>query len=137
MNTVTLTGRLTRDPELRYTQGGTAICNMNVAVDRGLSKEKKLEAQANGQPVADFINVVVWGKMGETAANYLVKGRLVGITGRIQTGSYDHKDGYKVYTTDVVCTQIDFLEFGDKKKDNQGFSGTDGFQPVDNEDIPF
>ena len=136
MNMVGLTGRLTRDPELRYTQGGTAICNMNVAVDRGLSKEKKLEAQANGQPVADFINVVVWGKMGETAANYLIKGRLVGITGRIQTGSYDHKDGYKVYTTDVVASNVDFLEWGEKK-DNQGFIGTSGFQPVDNGDIPF
>lgn len=136
MNTVALTGRLTRDPELRYTQGGIAICNMNIAVDRGLSKEKKEEAQANNQATADFINVVIWGKMGETAANYLSKGRLVGITGRIQTGSYDHKDGYKVYTTDVVASNVDFLEWGEKK-DNQGFSGTSGFQPVDNGDIPF
>mgnify|MGYP001946526356 FL=1 len=89
--------------------------------------------------MADFINVVVWGKMGETAANYLVKGRLVGITGRIQTGSYDHKDGHKVYTTDVVCTQIDFLEWGDKKKDNNtNYNTPDGFHSTDNSDeIPF
>ena len=134
MNNVTLIGRLTRDPEMRYIPSGTAVCNFNLAVDKGLNKDKKQEMQSKGQPTADFINIIVWGKMGESCANYLVKGRLVGIQGRIQSGRYE-KDGRTVYTTDVVANQVEFLEFGDKKE-----SATEGFKPVDNDDmggIPF
>ena len=99
--------------------------------------------ESKGQPTADFINITVWGKQAENAANYLAKGRLVAIHGRIQTGSYE-KDGIRIYTTEVVASNVEFLEWGDKNNKNQGFddSGLDfgdieGFHPVDNSDIPF
>lgn len=138
MNNVVLIGRLTRDPELRYLQTGTAISRFTLAVDRGLSKEKKQEMESKNQPTADFIQITVWGKMAENAANYLAKGRLVAVQGRIQTGSYD-KDGTRVYTTEVVASQVEFLEWGDKKSNNNSTwdGGMDGFHPVSNEDIPF
>lgn len=138
MNNVVLIGRLTRDPELRYIPGsGTAVSKFILAIDRGLSKEKKQEMESKGQPTADFIPITVWGKMAENVANYLAKGRLVAIQGRIQTGSYD-KDGTRVYTTEVVANNVEFLEWGDKKQDSNDWgSGMDGFHPVDNEDIPF
>lgn len=98
--------------------------------------------EARNQPTADFINIVVWGKTAENCANYLAKGRLVAVQGRIQTGSYE-KDGIRRYTTEVVATQVEFLEWGDTNR-NQGFddSGLDfgdieGFHPTDNDDIPF
>ena len=97
MNNVVLIGRLTRDPELRYIPvTGTAVARFSIAVDKGLSREKKQEMESKNQPTADFINIVVWGKTAENCANYLVKGRLVGVQGRIQTGSYE-KDGIKRY----------------------------------------
>ena len=142
MNNVVLIGRLTRDPELRYIQSGTAVAKFGLAVDKGLSKDKKQEMESNNQPTADFINITVWGKMAENCATYLVKGRLVGIQGRIQTGSYD-KEGVRVYTTEVVAQNVEFLEWGDKQQNNQqdnsntGFGETGGFHPADNDDIPF
>ncbi|MSU01893.1 single-stranded DNA-binding protein [Tissierella pigra] len=143
MNNVVLIGRLTRDPELRYIPGnGTAVTKFGLAVDRGLSKAKKEEMESKGQPTADFINITVWGKPAESAANFLVKGRLVGIQGRIQTGSYE-KEGQRVYTTEVVATNVEFLEWGDKNQtssfndSSSGFSGIEGFHPTDDEDIPF
>lgn len=140
MNNVVLIGRLTRDPDLRYITGrGMAVCKFGLAVDKGLSKDKKEEMQSKGQNTADFINIVVWGKMAENAANYLIKGRLVGIQGRLQSGSYD-KDGVKVYTTDVVATNVEFLEWGDKQSNNASstdFGGIEGFHITDSDDIPF
>ncbi|MDR7856040.1 single-stranded DNA-binding protein [Tissierella sp.] len=140
MNNVVLIGRLTRDPELRYLPAGTAVCKFSLAVEKGLSKEKKQEMESRNQPTADFINIVVWGKMGENCANFLAKGRLVGIQGRIQSGSYD-KDGVKYYTTDVVATNVEFLEWGDKQQSNNApstdFGGIEGFNPTSNDDIPF
>ena len=140
INNTILIARLTRDPELRYIPGsGTAVTKFNVAVNRDLSKEKKAEAESKGLPTADFINIVVWGKMAENCANYLAKGRLVGIQGRIQTGSYD-KDGTKVYTTEVVASNVEFLEFGDKQQTNSGTNPgylPEGFHPVDDSDFPF
>ena len=139
MNNVVLIGRLTRDPELRYIPGnGTAVTKFTLAIDKGLSKDKKEELISKGSPVADFIRIVVWGKSAENCANYLVKGRLVGIQGRLQSGSYDDKEGKKVYTTEVVATNIEFLEWGDKQQSNgSDFGGIEGFHPTDNEDIPF
>lgn len=151
MNNVVLIGRLTRDPELRYIPSGTAVANFSLAVDKGLSREKKQEMESKNQPTADFINITVWGKMGENCANYLQKGRLVGVQGRIQSGRYE-KDGRTVYTTDVVANQVEFLEYGDsnsnKSQASQGsqggfdgssdFEGPEGFHPTDNnDDIPF
>lgn len=155
MNSVVLIGRLTKDPELRYLpNGGTAVCNFSLAVDKNLPKEKKQEMESQGKYTADFINIVVWGKQGENCANYLAKGRLVAIQGRIQTGSYNASDGSKRYTFDVVAENTEFLEWGDKGSSspsgntnidynsNRGSSDTsdftgNGFDPVDEDDIPF
>ena len=136
MNNIVLIGRLCANPELRFIPGnGTAVTKFSIAVDKGLSKDKKQEMESKGQPTADFINIVVWGKVAENCANYLSKGKLVGIQGRIQSGSYD-KDGTRVYTTDVVANNVEFLEFGDKKQNNEAPSEYEGFHPTD-EDVPF
>lgn len=119
MNNCVLIGRLTRDPEMRVLQNGTATTRFTVAVDRALSKEKKQEAEAIGQPTADFPQVVVWGKQAEHCANYLTKGRLVAVQGRITTGSYEDKDGKRVYTTDITAHNVQFLDFGDQQGGGQ------------------
>lgn len=130
MNNVTLIGRLTKDPELKYTAGaGTAVATFNIAVDRRFKKD--------GQPDADFIPIVVWGKSAESAAQYLVKGKQVGIVGRIQTRSYDAKDGGKRYVTEVVAEELKFIEWSKKKEDEQEDSGYEDMTPVDGDDIPF
>lgn len=104
MNKVILMGRLTRDPEVRYSQGeqATAIARYTLAVDRRFKRD--------GDQTADFIGCVAFGKLGEFAEKYLRKGTKVVVTGRIQTGSYTNKDGQKVYTTDVVVEEHDFAE---------------------------
>ena len=104
MNKVILMGRLTRDPEVRYTQGDNAmaIARYSLAVDRRFKRD--------GEPDADFINCVAFGKAGEFAEKYLKKGTKVAVVGRIQTGSYTNKDGQKVYTTDVVVEEQEFAE---------------------------
>lgn len=144
LNNVVLIGRLTRDPELRYIPSGTAVSTFSLAVDKGVSKEKKQEMESRNQPTADFINIVVWGRIAENCAKFLVKGRLVGIQGRLQSGSYE-KDGIRRYTTEVVANQVEFLEWGDNNKDNSSgydnssddIGGIEGFHPTDNDDIPF
>ena len=104
MNKVILMGRLTRDPEVRYTQGDNAmaIARYSLAVDRRFKRD--------GEPDADFINCVAFGKSGEFAEKYLKKGTKIAVVGRIQTGSYTNKDGQKVYTTDVVVEEQEFTE---------------------------
>ena len=131
MNNVVLIGRLTRDPELKYLPNGTANSTFTLAIDRGLTRDQKEQCEANGKPTTDFIRIVVWGKQAENVANYLSKGRLVGVQGRIQTGSYEGKNG-KVYTTDIVANNVEFLERGNKQ---EGIP--DGFTEADNGDIPF
>lgn len=137
INSAVITGRLTRDPELRYLQSGTGVCNITLAVDKGLSKDKQEEMKAQGKPTADFINVVVWGKLAETVANYTSKGQMIGVQGRIQSGQYQDKDGKTVYTTDINAYQVQFLEFKNKKESNNDYEDIEGFHPTDNEDIPF
>ena len=143
MNNVVLIGRLTRDPELRYIpNSGQAVSTFSLAIDKQLSKEKKQEMESRNQPTADFINIVVWGRVAENCANYLAKGRLVAVQGRIQSGSYEAKDGTKRYTTDVVAQNVEFLEWGDKpqgdsKSGGSDFSDLQDFHPIDNDDIPF
>lgn len=132
INKVVLIGRLTADPLLKYTPGqGTAVTTITLAVDRQKTKEGKKEA--------DFIPVVIWGKSAEATAQYMSKGKLIAIAGRIQTRSYDHKDGYKVYVTEVVAEDVQFLEWGKKDGDeNYSSSGDfDNMTPVDDGDIPF
>lgn len=104
MNRVLLMGRLTKDPEVRYTQNDTsmAIARFSLAVDR--------RRTGNAEQTADFINIVAFGKLGEFSEKYLHKGTKVALEGRIQTGSYTNKDGAKVYTTDVVADNIEFAE---------------------------
>lgn len=124
MNSVSLMGRLTRDPELRYT-ANTQMANARfvVAVNRKLSKEKRQEAENNGYPTADFISCVAWGKTAENIANYFKKGNRIAITGHIQTGSYENKEGKRVYTTDVIVDSFDFIESNSSSTNtNQGYS---------------
>ena len=104
MNNVILMGRLTRDPEVRYTQGdnASAVARFSLAVDRRFKKD--------GEQTADFINCVAFGKTGEFIEKYGRKGTKFVVEGRIQTGSYTNKDGQKVYTTDVVVEQVEFAE---------------------------
>ncbi len=143
MNNVVLIGRLTADPDLRYIPSGTAVSKFTLAVNKDLSREKKQEFESRNQPTADFIRVTVWGRAAENCANFLVKGRLVAVQGRIETGSYDDKDGKRVYTTEVVANNVEFLEWGDKNRgsdygsQNQNFPDLEGLHPIDNDDIPF
>ena len=104
MNKVIEIGRLTKDPDIRYSQGANTTCvaRYTLAVDRKFKQE--------GQPNADFINCIAFGKLGEFAEKYLHKGVKIAVTGRIQTGSYTNKDGQKVYTTDVVVEEQEFCE---------------------------
>ncbi len=126
MNKVILMGRLTKDPEVRYSQGegSLAIARFSLAVDR-----RRTGNNADGQ-TADFINIVAFGKLGEFAEKYLHKGTKVPLSGRIQTGSYTNKDGVKVYTTDVIADDIEFAESKNSAGNDGGFSGNSMSQPA-------
>ena len=129
MNKSVIIGRLTADPVLKYTPGnGTAVTTINLAVDRQVKKDKPKEA--------DFILVVIWGKQAEATAQYVSKGKLIGIAGRIQTRSYEAKDGGKRYVTEVVAEDVQFLEWGEKPQENSN-SDFDGAAQIDDGDIPF
>lgn len=103
LNRVVLSGRLTRDPELRYTPNGVAVANFNIAVNRAFSN-------ADGNREADFIDCVAWKKNAENLANFMRKGNQIGVDGRLQTRRYEDKDGKMVYVTEVVAEQVAFLE---------------------------
>jgi single-strand DNA-binding protein len=153
MNKVVLIGRLTKDPELKFTPGnGTAVATLTLAVDRRVPNK-------NGQREADFIQVTVWGKSAENTANYMGKGRLMGVSGRIQTRTYEAKDGTRRYVTEVVADEVQFLDRGNGNNGSNGanpnkpasaagnsgysamdFEGSiyeDEMTPVDDGDIPF
>ena len=152
MNSVILIGRLTRKPELRYSNSGnqTAIARFALAVDRPFSRDQ--------ERTADFINIVVFGKQAENCERYLDKGRQVAVQGRIQTGSYKTQTGETRYTTEVVADRVEFLSNGDRSGapaggqqyggqsygGGQGMTGgsdfggiPEGFQSVSDDDIPF
>ncbi|MFP5493138.1 single-stranded DNA-binding protein [Parvimonas sp. G1641] len=140
MNNVILTGRIAKDLEIRYTQTGTAYCRLTLAVDRGMSKEKKQEAEAKGQPTADFINCVAWNKLAETINRYSGKGKKILVEGSIQSGIYTAEDGTKRYTTDILVNRAEILEFVDNNttEDTQPFGQFDlPYEEATNEDIPF
>ena len=124
MNKVILMGRLTRDPEVRYSQGQNgdqmAIARYTLAVDRRFARRNG----GDNQQTADFISCVAFGRQGEFAEKYLKQGTKIAITGRIQTGSYTNKEGQKVYTTEVV---VDEQEFAESKNASDGSTG--GYQP--------
>lgn len=150
MNKVVLIGRLVRDSEVRYSANNMAVLRNTIAVDRrGRAQE--------GQQTADFIPVTAFGKTAEFIQNYFSKGSRLAITGRIQTGSYDNAEGRKVYTTDVIVEEVEFVE--SKRNDGQATAGytrpapempaapaapvsapaaSDGYFPIDDDgDIPF
>lgn len=142
MNNVNILGRLTRDVDLRMTNSNLAIGRFNVAVDRKLSKEKRMEAESNNQPTADFISCIAFGRTAENIATYFKKGQRIAVSGHIQTGSYE-KDGQRVYTTDVVVDSFDFIESNSSSNinTNQGYSnpadlGMSGQESFDS-DLPF
>ena len=123
MNKVILIGRLTKNPEVRYTQGEKpmAIASYSLAVDRMY--------KIDGEPSADFINCKAFGKQGEFAEKYLRKGMKIAVTGHIQTGSYTNRDGNKVYTTDVVVEQHEFCESRAGSDNNSGYAPAQQPQP--------
>ena len=142
MNNVVLIGRLTRDPEVRYTsETQMAVARFSVAIDRPV--------RSGGEKQADFPSVVVFGKQAENCERFLRKGRLVGIQGRIQTGRYTNKNGDTVYTTEVVANNVEFLDWGDRNErgerpttsqssQKENMRIPEGFQAIEeDEDIPF
>ncbi|EIF6295423.1 single-stranded DNA-binding protein [Clostridium perfringens] len=129
MNKVVLVGRLTKDPELRFTANkGTAATRFTLAVNRDYKKE-------DGTQEADFINCIAYSKRAEVIAQYLTKGKRFSIAGSIRTGSYDAQDGTRRYTTYVVVDGFDFIDSSDSKVNNDNFN--DDMIPVDDGDIPF
>ena len=132
MNSVNLVGRLARDPELRYTNSQMAVCQFTLAVDR--------RVKAGEERQADFIRITVFGKIAENAAKYLNKGKQAAVTGRLQTGSYQNKNGDTVYTTDVVASEVQFLTPVGSSKPGDGtkpaVDAPEGFEAID-DDIPF
>ena len=140
MNNVILIGRLTRDPELRYTTSQMAVATFTLAIDRPTKADREKET--------DFPRIKAFGKTAENCEKYLAKGRMAAVQGRLQTGSYTNKDGATVYTTDVIANRVEFLEWGDRPQGNapansgaqtSGFNAgdvPDDFQALD-EDVPF
>lgn len=139
MNSANIVGRLTKDPELKYTPSGVAMTRFTLAVNRSFNN-------AQGEKEADFINVQVWRKQAENVANFLKKGSLAGVTGRIQTGSYEGQDGKRIYTTDIVAESVQFLD-SKPSGGNNSPSSTNQFPPnvpgnsqpmqVSDDDLPF
>lgn len=125
MNKIILIGRLTKDPELSYTQGGKAVCKFTLAVDRPYNGESK---------EADFINIIVWNKAGENAAKYLAKGRQTAVEGRLQIRSYDGNDGKKRYVTEVIADRVEFIGSTSAKHEDETFGEEVDF---DEGDVPF
>lgn len=127
MNSVQLIGRLTRDPEVRYTSDNqTAVCTFTLAIDRPKREGKEKQT--------DFPRVIVFGKQAENVEKYVKKGMLIGVNGSIQTGSYQNKKGETVYTTDVVAGRVEFLESKDKKEEKkdeapEGYEQLTAYEP--------
>lgn len=125
MNSTILMGRLTKDPEIRYTQSQMAVAIFTVAVNRPMTKEKKEEAEANNQPTADFVRCKAFGKAANTIERYVFKGNRILIRGHIQTGHYQNQQtGQTVYTTDVIVDQFDFVDYNNQQ--NQGYGESQG-----------
>lgn len=140
MNSVSLIGRLTRDPDVRYgAENQLAIARFSIAIDRG----KDREGQSRG---TDFPSIVCFGKTAELVEKYVTKGRLVGIQGRVQTGKYE-KDGRTIYTTDILADRVEFLDWGDKAEGGDARQPSasakpssdvpEGFGMLTDDDIPF
>ena len=143
MNSWTGIGRLVRDIEMKTTATGLAISSFTLAVDKGLSKDKKQELEAMNKPTADFIRCLAFGKTAEILEQYVGKGNRLAIEGRIQTGSYDNQEGQRVYTTDIVVDKFSFIDFKDSGS-NSGYQEpqsqeevSQGFLSYEDDEIPF
>lgn len=132
MNNVCLIGRLTADPEIRYTQiENIMVAQFSLAVNRAYAKQGE-------ERKADFITIVAWGKTAEFCSKYFRKGQQVGVTGRIETGSYDDKDGKKVYTTKVIAEHVDFADSNkNENSNNNPFDTSTPQSPITDDDLPF
>ncbi|MCM3731988.1 single-stranded DNA-binding protein [Fictibacillus nanhaiensis] len=126
LNRVVLVGRLTKDPELKYTPNGVAVANFTLAVNRPFSNQQ-------GEREADFINCVVWRKPAENVANYLKKGSLAGVDGRLQTRSYENNQGQRVYVTEVMAESVQFLEPKNANAGGQQYQGGNNFSGPSND----
>ena len=131
MNKIFLIGRLTKDPELRYTPSGAAVCSFTLAVGRRFTSQ-------SGEKEADFINIVVWNKTAESSAKYLSKGRQAAVEGRLQIRSYDDKDGQRRWVTEVIADNVEFLGNG-QGQGGQNKQDDDWGQEIvfDSSDVPF
>lgn len=137
INRTVLVGRLTKDPSLSYTPSGIAVCRFTIAVNRPFKNE--------GQNEADFINCIAWRKQAENLSNYMKKGNLIGVEGRIQTGSYENQEGQRIYTTDIVADSIQFLERNNSNSQQNNspqqqadpFANNKGPMEVSEDDLPF
>lgn len=123
LNSVVLIGRLTKDPEMRYTPTGVATTSFTLAVDRGFTNQQ-------GEKEVDFINIVTWRKQAETCAQYLSKGRLAAVEGRIQIRNYENNEGRKIYVTEVVANNVRFLESRNQNEDNMSLQ-----KPAQDDDL--
>ncbi|OMD66041.1 single-stranded DNA-binding protein [Paenibacillus odorifer] len=138
LNRIILIGRLTRDPELRYTPAGVAVTQFTLAVDRTFTGQ-------SGEKEADFIPVVTWRQLAETCANYLRKGRLTAVEGRIQVRNYENNEGKRVYVTEVIADNVRFLESNStasSQQQQQGnqvdpYSGDGKAIDISDDDLPF
>lgn len=130
LNRVILIGRLTRDPELRYTPSGAAVTTFTLAVDRRFANQQ-------GEREADFIRIVTWQKLAETCANYIEKGRLVAVDGRLQIRSYDDKEGVRRSITEVVAENVRFLDGARGKKGEDVEKDIDSELNFNEDDMPF
>ena len=133
MNKVFLIGRLTKDPELRYTGNNTPVASFSLAINRNFSNQQ-------GESETDFINIVVWNKQAEVVKNYLTKGSQVAIDGRIQTRSYDDQNGQKRYVTEVVANNVEFVGSKNSSNNTSNMSSSGGnngeVSPYDNKFSP-
>lgn len=128
INEVVLMGRLTRDPELRRTNSGTAVCNFSIAINRGYGEEQ----------ATDFINCVAWNKTAEFVEKYFTKGRMIIVIGRIQTRTWEGNDGKKNYATEVVAREVSFGESKKNAEENAGVAPVGDFTEIDiPDDMPF
>jgi single-strand DNA-binding protein len=142
INNITLIGRTTKEPELKYTQNGKALAKVTLAVDKGLSKDMKAKMESEGKNTADFISIVFWGKVAETAAKFVGKGKMIGVSGRLEINIYE-KDGQKRSFAQVVAYNLDILEWGNNSNNQNQSNSTDDedlddvFEPTDDSEIPF
>ena len=139
MNKVFLIGNLVRDPEVRATQSGVAVCNFTIAVNRRFKN-------ANGEQETDFLNVIAWRQLAELCGKYLAKGRKVAVTGSIQTRTYEAKDGSKRTAWDIVADEVEFLSTRNSEENGGYYDNSDSkpakksvaeLEPVEDDDLPF